>query len=273
MASFRDRALLALSDPTRLGAALLPAGDTDAQSIRTMLASTYDLAAVRVDQVRTAAVRNVTVEQPLFAVSRRDGVLTQTVPAYTRTELTVNVPQPATPVWLDLLAQLDVTVVTEVTDPGGAEAVLAKGFDDFTTFDEFRARFTFFDLDAFLAKHHISTVEELRDAFDYVVAEIRLRRPAAFDPNDPANVHILAVTLAAVVVDPFDLAEGLRAARLVREAARDLIGPTPTTIPTESIAAYATAVVFAADAGDATFVAAVEQLYASQKVVGLFVNP
>jgi hypothetical protein len=193
------------------------------------------------------------------------------VPSYTRSELTLDLPASTDPVWVDLLIQLDVTVITDV-DLGGAEAVLTRAFDDFSTLDEFREQFRFIDLDGFLTKHHISTVEELREAFDYVLTEVRLRTPAPFDPNDPANTHTLAVALAAVVVDPFDLAEGLRAARLVRAAARGLTGANPTSLPVESTAAYATAVVFADTALDHALIGATEQLFAREGVVSLFLN-
>ena len=118
-------------------------------------------------------------------------------------------------------------------------------------------------------------MEELRDAFDYIVTEVRLRKPPPFDPADPVNTHTIAVTLAATVVDPFDLAEGLRAARLVQEAAEDLTGPAPAGIPAEPIAAYATAAVFSAAAPGAAglSVADVERLYADQGVVSLFLAP
>lgn len=270
MSAFRDRALLALSDPVALGALLSPADGAGERRVRTMLGSAYDLAAVRLDTVADARVREIALQRPLFPTSRRDGAWSQLVPAYTRTELTLNVPEPTRPVWVDLLATVDVTTVAEV-DPAGAESVVTRAFDDFTTFDEFRARFTFFDLDAFVTEHGISTVEELKDAFDYVVAEIRLRTPPPFDPADPANTHTLPVTLAAVVVDPFDLAEGLRATRLVREAARPLIGPPPAGLPAEVTEAYATAVVLAADGlPDGLAAADVERLYAAEGVVALF---
>jgi hypothetical protein len=268
--AFRDRALLELSDPAALGAALLPAGDSGDERVRTMVAATYDLSAARIDQVRDARVRRVALQRPLFPTGRQDGVWSQTVPSYTRTELTLNVPAPADPIWVDLLAGIDVTVVAEV-DPAGAESVLSRAFDDFATLDEFRARFSFFDLDAFLAEHHISTVEELRDAFDYVVTEIRLRTPSVFDPNDPANTHTLPVTLAAVIVDPFDVAAGLRATRLVREAAKGLAGAPVVGVPAELTEPYATAVVLAADGlPDGLSAAEVERLYAGQGVVTLF---
>ena len=272
MASFRDQALLALSDPAQLEARLLPAGDTDGQRIRTMLAATYDLSAARVDRIQSIQVEAVALQHLLVPVARRTAEWTQLVPEYTRTELTMRVPEPTAPIWVDLLAQLHVNVVTEV-DPGGAEAVLTRSIDDFTTLDEFRAHFRFIDLDEFLARHHIATVEELRAAFDYLVTEVRLRVPPPFDPDDPVNAHSLAVTVAALIVDPFDLAGGLRAARLVLEAARDLTGSAPTTMPIESTAAYATAVVFPATGLDPGLIADVERLYALEGVATLFLNP
>src|SRR5262249_6741710 len=114
MASFRDRVLLALSDPTRLGAVLLPAADTQGAPIRTALGATYDLAAARVDQVRSVTVQEVLVEHSLLPVSHQIGAWTQTVPSFTRTEFTLDRPVPTTPVWIDLLAQVAVTVVTEI---------------------------------------------------------------------------------------------------------------------------------------------------------------
>jgi hypothetical protein len=270
--AFRDKVLLELSDPAALGAALTPADNSGDGRVRTILAATYDLSAARIDQVRDAQVRQVALQRPLFPAGRQDGVWFQTQPSFTRTEFSLNLPAPADPIWIDLLAGIDVTVVAEV-DPAGAESVLSRAFDDFTTFDEFRARFSFFDLDAFLAKHHISTVEELRDAFDYVVTDIQLRTPGAFDPNDPANTHRLPVTLAAVVVDPFDLAAGLRATRLLREAAKGLTGAPVAGIPAETIEPYATAVVVPADGlPDGLTATDVEQLYAGQGVASLFLS-
>jgi hypothetical protein len=268
--SFRDSALLQLSDPAAFGAALAPADGSGDGRVRTILAAAYDLSATRIDQVRSAQVGQLALQRPLFPVGRQDGVWSQTQPSFTRTEFTLNLPAPADPIWIDLLAGIDVTVVAEV-DPSGAESVLSRAFDDFTTFDEFRARFSFFDLDAFLARHHISTVEELRDAFDYVVTEIQLRTPGVFDPNDPANTHTLPVTLAAVIVDPFDLAAGLRATRLVRQAAKGLAGASVVGVPAEVTEPYATAVVVAAGGlPDGLTAAQVEQLYAGEGVACLF---
>ncbi|MCA1705893.1 MAG: hypothetical protein LC808_22590 [Actinobacteria bacterium] len=273
MTTFRDQAMLKLSDPAAFGGLLLPAGDIDRQLIRTILAATYDLSAVRIDHVRDVAVGELELQHPLFAKDRKVGTWTQTVPSYTRTELTLDEAKSRNPTWIDILARLRVTVVTEI-DPAGAESVVAETIDGFTTLDEFRQRFPFIDLNAFLAEHGISTVEQLRDAFQYLQTTVRLRAAAPFDPDDPANVHTLSVALATVAVDPFDLAEGLRAAQVIREASRTLIGATPTAVPVECTAPYALAIVFAraGPGGNGITVAAVEQLFARAGVAALFLS-
>lgn len=271
MASFRDSVLAEFSDATKLGELLLPPSDTDRRAIRTALGATFDLAAARIERVQGATIREIVLEHPLFPLGRQRGTWEQTVPHYTRSELMLQVSAPDVPVWVDLLVRLDVTVVAEV-DPAGAEAVLVSGFDDFTTLDEFRARFAFIDLDAFMAAHHLSTVEDLRDAFDYLVAEIRLRQPSPFDPNDPANVHTLHVTLAMIAIDPLDLTDGLRAARLVSRAAQGIVAKPPTSIPVEVIAPYSIAVIFsqAALTGSGFTAAMVRDLFAQVGVMTLF---
>ncbi|SDD71715.1 hypothetical protein [Rhodococcus tukisamuensis] len=123
-----------------------------------------------------------------------------------------------------------------------------------------------------MAAHHLSTVEDLRDAFDYLVAEIRLRQPPPFDPNDPANVHTLHVTLAMIAIDPLDLTESLRAARLVSRAAQGIVAKPPTSIPVEVIAPYSIAVIFsqAALTGSGFTAAMVRDLFAQVGVMTLF---
>jgi len=273
MTTFRDRVMLGLSDPAALRTLLKPAGDTAGRTLRTLLAATYDLSAARIDQVRDVAVGELELQRPLFATDRTVGAWTQTVPSYTRTELTLDEAKTRDPAWIDILARLRVTVVTE-TDPAGAESVSAESVDGFATLDEFRRRFPFADLDAFMAEHGISTVEQLRDAFQYLLTTVRLRAVAPFDPDDPANAHVLDVALAVVVVDPFDLAAGLRAAQAVRAASKSLTGATTTAVPVESTASYALAVVFTASgpADNGTTAAAVEQLFAKAGVAALFLN-
>ncbi len=271
MTSFRDSALLRLADPVAFRALLLPSGDSERRLVRTALAATYDLSAVRIDQVRDVVVDELVLQFPLFSEKRTAGSWTQLVPTYSRTEFVVDNERSPRPVWIDILAKLKVTVVAE-TDAAGVESVVNETVEGFTTFDEFRQRLPFVDLDAFMSEHGISTVEELREAFQYLLSTVRLRTAGPFDPDDPANVHTLGVAVATVAVDPFDLTEGLRAGRIITEAGRAVAGAEPVLPKVESIAPYASAVVFAetgpADGG--TTVAAVEQLFAGAGVAALF---
>ncbi len=265
--------MLELGDPAAFGALLLPAADTERRLVRTLLAATYDLSAVRIDRVRDVTVDGLDLQHPLFATGRKTGTWTRTVPGYARTELALEEATARNPVWIDLLARLRVTLVAEV-DPAGAESVVSEAADNFTTLDEFRRQFPFIDLDAFMAEHGIGTVEELRDAFQYLLTTVRLRAAAPFDPDDPENTYTLNVTLAATAVDPFDIAEGLRAARIIRETSGEVIGGPPRAIPAECTAAYAGAVVFAEEGigGSGTTAAEVQLLFARAGVAALFLN-
>lgn len=275
MLRFRDHALLELASPAAFGPVLLPAGDADRALIRTMLAATYDLSAARVERVQDVVVQEVELQRPLFAADRTTGTWTQTVPGYTRSEVDLEAAKAHTVTWIDLLARLRVTVVTEL-DAAGAESVVTESIDGFTTLDDFRQRVPFIDLDAFMAEHGISTVEELREAFQYLISTVRLRAAAPFDPDDPANTHTLDVVLAAVVAESFDLVEGLRATRLIRARSRTGIGAAPA-LPVEHLAPYATAVILPDElaelAGAGTTTAAVTQLFARAGVAALFLPP
>ncbi|MFF3374083.1 hypothetical protein ACFYXF_14240 [Streptomyces sp. NPDC002680] len=273
MTSFRDRVMLELGVPAAFGALLLPAGDSDRQLIRTMLAATYDLSAVRIDRVRDVTVSELELQHPLFVTDRKTGTWTQTVPNYARTELALDETTSRNPVWIDILARLRVTVVAEI-DPAGAESVVSEAADGFSTLDEFRRQFPFIDLDAFMAEHGISTVEQLRDAFQYLLTTVRIRAAEPFDPDDPGNAYTLNVALAALAVDPLDIAEGLRAAQLVRETSRELTGASQRAIPAECTAAYAVAVLFAEEGPGESGItsAAVQRVFAKSGVAALFLN-
>ncbi|MFD0687810.1 hypothetical protein [Actinomadura fibrosa] len=273
MSSFQDRALLRLADPGALRDLLLPAADPGRAALRTVLGAAFDLAAVRIDQVRDVAVDELELQRPLFPTGRITGNWTGTVPAYTRTELALDEVRTAAPVWIDVLARLRVTVVAEI-DPAGAESAATVPADSFATLEEFRRRFPFVDVDAFMREHGITTVEQLREAFRYLVTTVRLKAAAPFDPDDPANVRTLGVALAVVAVDPFGLAAGLRAARLVREAGRSRPGPDPATLPAETTAPYALAAVLAQSgpAGAGLTAADVQRLYSRAGVAALFLD-
>jgi hypothetical protein len=178
----------------------------------------------------------------------------------------------ADPCWVDLLATVQVGTVVEI-DPGGVESITMNEIEGFSTLDEFRARFRFFDLEAFMAAHSITTVDELREAYHYLRSDVRLRAPPAFDPQSPANVRDLTVPLAVRIHDHFDAVASLRDAKLVRALASDVVAARPVPGAGDVIAPYAVAVVFPRAAlPDGVAETDVHDVFARERVLSLFVD-
>jgi len=70
-----------------------------------------------------------------------------------------------------------------------------------------------------MASHGMTTVEELRRAYRYLLTEIRLSEPVPFVSGDPANERRLTLDLAILVRDVVDITGQLRSARLVLDLA------------------------------------------------------
>ncbi|MFG3054199.1 hypothetical protein ACGFZP_25030 [Kitasatospora sp. NPDC048239] len=270
MGTFSDTVLLALSDPDRLKGALAPADDSS--GILTLINATHELAFARIDRVTDVRVGDIVLQQPFFPVRRVSGDLSRTVPNYVRDDLRLTVTHE--PIWADLLARVHVDLVAEV-DPGGVESVVTRMVDGISTLDDFRAQVPFLDLDEFMHRHQLATVEDLREAGEYLVAEIRLRAPPQFDPTDPANSYRIEIAVAVLAVDSLDLTEGLRAAKRLRSSASDLLAPTRPSLLGEAKAPYAVAVVFPAASAapdPQAAAAAATRLFAHEDVLSLFLS-
>ncbi|UNZ21162.1 hypothetical protein [Streptomyces sp. 891-h] len=212
MGVVQDRALSQLADTRALAELLAPRAQL-------LLRQSYELEHERIDSVKDLRVTSIRLAQPLRRPRRRHGSWTQVLPAPTRSDFAWEV-DASDPEWIDVLAELEIDVVAE-TDPGGLESLVVRALGAFSTLDEFRAQFRFLDLDAFMATHGLTTVEDLREAGDYLRMEARLRRPPDFDPAHPANSHTVPVTAAVLVGDLADVSGVLRAARRIGEASRD----------------------------------------------------
>lgn len=101
----------------------------------------------------------------------------------------------------------------------GLPAAGVHDIGEYATLAEFEAKFRYFDLAGYLARHHITTVEELKGAYRHLLGEIRLAAPPPFDPADPAHQRRVPLELAVLVRSTVDLTEALRSARLVRDLA------------------------------------------------------
>ena len=274
MISFADRALLALSDPTGLANLLAPPPGPPPDGLKLLIQSVYDLQNVTMDALSGLRVDSIQVQRPLFADAKYRGTLVRTQPSWENTDVVVDRTIPASPVWVDLVARLSIDIALQV-DAGGIESVVTRGLAAFSTLQEFRDNFSYIDLDAFMTRHQLVTVDDLRDAYDYLITEIKLTAPGPFDPNDPNNRHSVTLDLAVLIQPDIDLTASLRAAaQVARIAAGEVLaGADPVLGPPENPFAIAIVLPAAELAGSGTSVAAVTDLYARCGVLALFTDP
>lgn len=274
MSLFVDQLLLQLRDPTQLTQLLAPASDPTQARLRTLLGAVYDMPFATIHAIRNLQVRQIEFQKPLFPPERLAGAWQQTIPSYTRTDISLERQQQVAPVWLDLLATLDLTLVLEV-DPGEVESILTHELTGFNTLDEFRALFRFIDLDAFLAKHRITTVEELKEAYHYLLTEIQLRTPAPFDANDPANQYPFTLSVACLIRDTIDVSEALRAAKLAQATWESTQAYRREVDTAEVRTPYAPLLLFPETAlnGLPFDANALQTFFAAERVLSLFVTP
>jgi len=272
MTLFVDQLLLQLSDPARLIQVLAPAADPTRSRIRALIGAVYDMPFATIHAVSDVQVQSIESELPIPLPAKWSGTWQQTIPSYARSDISLD--QQTSFSWVDLLVSLEVTVVLEV-DPGEVESILTRDIGDFNTLDDFRARFSFIDLDAFMAKHRISTVEELKEAYRYLITEIRLKAPGPFDPNDPANAFRVPLKVVILLRDVLDLAAGLREAKVARLAAERLFAVRPELKSAEARTYCAPVLVFPESSlnGLPFDANAVEAFLATERVLGIFLTP
>ena len=155
MSQFIDQALMELHDPAQFTQLLTPASDPTHTLLQTLVAAVYDQPFATVHDARDPQVLSTEMALPLFSPRLTHGTWTQTSPTYTRTDVAYESQQRLEPVWLDLVVQLEVTLVLEV-DTGQVQSLLMRDVDDITSLAGFRSRFRFFDVDRFLAEEGIT---------------------------------------------------------------------------------------------------------------------
>lgn len=275
MSEFVDATLLRLADPAALKELVFPAGDAGHTRIRALFAEVFDLPYATVQDVLAVEVSAVRCEVPLFASSAIVGNWTRTLPSSCRTEVQYEASSGTASGWIDVTADLAVTVVLAI-DPGEIESMSFGGIGDFATLDEFRAKFRYFDLDAFMAAHGLRTVEDLRRAFQYLRGEIRLSPVPAFDPADPANQRRYVLRLAVLVREEADAAAVLRDVRSILATAERTVSYRRDVDDTaEAHAPWAPLVVFPSTAvtGGGPTADQLTQFFASQRVLAIFQTP
>jgi hypothetical protein len=274
MSLFVDQLLVQLRDPAQLAQLIAPASDPTHARLRTLLDAVYEMPFATIHDVRNVQVRRTEFEQPVFPPKRTQGTWTQTMPSYTRTDIVYEGGDVLMPTWLDLSAEVGLTLVLEV-DSGEVASILTREVDGFNTLDEFRARFRFFNVDAFMAENNIATFAELKERAKYLVTEIQLKPQPPFDPNAPGNQHRYTLNLAILIRDSVDVAATLRQAKLARIALERALTFRRETETAGVRTPYAALALFpeAALAGLPFTGDTLTTFFATERVLALFVTP
>jgi hypothetical protein len=271
MTVFADRMAMHLAVPANLLAVIAPPADPTKARQKALVSAIYDFPFTTVHDVVDVKVVRVERSRPLFVPRHRRGIWLQTQPAYERTDVDETDASLTDTLWIDLEAEVSMTLVLEI-DPGEVDSILVKHLDSFTTLAQFAAFFQFIDLPAFMAAEGISNVTELRERYDYLLAEVKLKALQPFNAADPANRHRYALRLAILVRDPIDVLRGLEAAKHVRAVIERVTGPAIDPDGGEVRTACAPIVVFpqVGLAGAGVTAPQVETFYTAEGVLALF---
>lgn len=274
MSLYVDQLLLQLSNPAQLIQLLDPPGDANHTYLRALLTTMYDLEFVTIHDVRNVQVLRAESERLLLTTHLTQGTLTQTIPSYTRTDVIYDGSDKLEPLWFDLEVEIGLTLLLEV-DAGEVESIVTHAIEDFKTLAEFQAHFLFFDLNAFMAEHGLTTVDELKEYGQYLLAEIQLKQPPVFDPNDPANLHRYSLNLAVFLRDTLDVAGTLHDVKLARIVTERTQSYRKEFEGNEILLPYAPIVIFpeAALTGLPFNATALQTFFATEGVLALFLTP
>jgi hypothetical protein len=266
--------MLGLSDPAQLRELVDPAADLTHQRVRQLFATVYALPFAALHDIVHVDVLMTDFQRPLFPPHTLAGTWTQTIPSHSRTDVIYEGLNGLSPEWLDLVARLALTVVLQI-DPGQVESILAADIGEFASLAEFEAKFRYFDLAAFMAEHHITTVDELKRAYRYLLGEVKLAAPPAFNPADPSNQRRFELNLAILIRDGIDVAACLRDARLVRELLERTVPYRREIGEAEVQTPFAPVLLLPAGAVAATGFteAALGAFFATQDVLAVFIGP
>lgn len=273
MAEFADRVLAQLHAPSALATLLTGPPAATYPHLARLISEVYDIDGVELGDITGATVLGVRTEYPLAGADKVILTWQQQQPTHANADLRGLVERAGAEVWADLYATVSIDVVA-VVDPGGVESAVTRAIENVTSLADFRSRFRYLDLDEFLARRRVTTVEELRRSAEYVLAEVRMKPPPVVDLTDPANARAITLDLAIAVLDERDLVAGLRAARRLRAAgaagppaSADAILGRPVRPFAVGVALPATAAV--GQPADAD----VEALFAAAGVLPLFASP
>lgn len=275
VSGFVDALMLKLHAPGGVQELLVPADEQGRARIRQLAGALYGLPASIVHDVVKVEAVAAEFQRPLFRSRMLTGTWTRTSPEHARTDVWYEGREAgAPPEWIDLSVRLAATLVLEL-DSGEIESIALADIGEFASLAEFEAKFRYFDLAGYMARHHLTTVDDLKRAYRHLLGEIRLSAPPPFDPADPANQRRVGLELAVLIRDAVDVTEALRSARLVRDLAEQGLAYRRDTGEFDVHAPLAPVLVFPATAVAPTGIPAANLLafFAAQDVLAILVPP
>lgn len=276
MSAFADRLLLQLSDPAQLVQLLDPAADPTHARLKALIDAAYSFESATIHDVQNVQVRASELQRPIFPRRRTHGTWTRTQPSYERTDTLSERAGDQPPVWIDIAATVTLTLVLEV-DRAEVASIVDREIARFATPADFRARFQFIDLPAYMAELGVATFDEMRDRYHHLLAEFRLKPVPVFNPADPANLRQLTLGLALLFRESIDVVAALRDAKLARETMERSLayGAGSANDIAEARTPFAPLVVFPQSAvgGPPLTADALQSLFAGERILALFVTP
>ncbi|MGV9675504.1 hypothetical protein ACWDSJ_09520 [Nocardia sp. NPDC003482] len=267
-----DTVLLRLATASGIRDLVFPDSDTGRTRMRTLLAAVYELPDAVLHDVTGVEVLATECARPVYPVIRRTGNWTRTMPGHIRTDVDLVGSDGADPAWIDVVADLAATVVLEI-DPGELESLRLGPIGDFATLDEFRAKFRYLDLDAYMRENGLTTVEDLRRAFRHLLAEVKVKPAPAFDPADPSASRRLTLRTGILIRESLDLTAALRDVRHLLAAQPAVMDEHHDGDFAETVSGTAFLVVFPASAvaGSGFTQDQITAFFAAERILAVFV--
>lgn len=272
MVTFVDRALVAYHDQAAMTGLLTDGGAGPYPRLVRLIASVYPTESVLPSAVSDVVVGDIAPVVRYELLETLSLTNTASQPAYALSEMRGLRRLSGRPVYADLVAQVTLTAEA-VRDFGGIDSAAFDPIEDIQSFADFQSRFTYLDLDGFLAEHRITTVEELRSRYQYLRGDLQFSAPTD-QAGQPATV-VVSVPLACILSEDLSVMDALRRAMDLRAAADAAeVGRTDTLFgPPQHTLALAIVFPAAQLGAGAPTAAQIDAVCADVGVLPLFATP
>jgi hypothetical protein len=248
--------------------------------------ATFDATDIALQSVTLGSVSARSYKVPTFETVRSNGTDERISPDAQRVQKERVMPRSGRLEWVDVAfdAVLNTKVQTLVTPLQSVTSqTLEQKLGGIASIAELRTKLLALYapsiVDALFAELKISTFDDF-ERQRHLFIELMGAAPPAFDPNNPAAARDFTVSVAVKIVDGFDVAGALQAAKLCRsilehESIRDALAGVERTVPYALITIFADAAVTDASLPGLTAAqgkTAVSTLFAGERMFAQFIT-